>query len=321
MESNIMTQREQLHQAITLVKSGDKQNGGRILAEILKADPQNELAWLWMSGVVATGEQREHCLNQVLRVNPHNQLAREGLVKLQQMRKSGIAPVELLREKPPPANRVEHSIRSSPAPPQEEMLVAPDMDERVQKGRDSGVTELQKGVERHQQHKASPHHEQLVSLAEFEDHLAKLKSEEDFFLGLMGGIVGMVLGAALWTMVALITGHHIGWIALGLGLLTGGGVRILGRGFSAGFGIMGGFLALIGCFLGYVITIAVVVKTLDITIIMTLIRVTFGPKDVVFYLLATYAGYRTAFRRINARQLTKAPSSESSPSQRSQIHG
>lgn len=132
MELNITTQTEQLQQAITLLRSGDKQNGGRILAEILKADPQNELAWLWMSGVVATGEQREHCLQQVLRVNPHNQIAREGLVKLQQMQKSGVAPVQRLQEMPPPANRVEHSVRSSPARPQEEMLVTPDMDERVQ---------------------------------------------------------------------------------------------------------------------------------------------------------------------------------------------
>lgn len=43
---------DELQQAITLIKSGDKQNGRRLLAEILKAEPRNEQAWLWMSSVV-----------------------------------------------------------------------------------------------------------------------------------------------------------------------------------------------------------------------------------------------------------------------------
>jgi hypothetical protein len=37
---------DKLQQAITLVKSGDKQNGMRLLAEIIKADPRNEAARL-----------------------------------------------------------------------------------------------------------------------------------------------------------------------------------------------------------------------------------------------------------------------------------
>lgn len=72
-----------LQQAITLIKSGDKQSGGSLLAEILKAEPRNETAWLWMSSIVANDEQRHYCLKQVLTINPNNQLAKKGLVKLQ----------------------------------------------------------------------------------------------------------------------------------------------------------------------------------------------------------------------------------------------
>lgn len=72
-----------LQQAITLIKSGDKQNGRRLLAEILKADPKNETAWLWMSSILDEEEQKRHCLEQVLKINPNNQLAQKGLAKLQ----------------------------------------------------------------------------------------------------------------------------------------------------------------------------------------------------------------------------------------------
>ena len=56
---------DKLQQAIVLIKSGDKQNGERLLAEVLKADPGNEAAWLWMSGVVANDEQRLYWLGQL----------------------------------------------------------------------------------------------------------------------------------------------------------------------------------------------------------------------------------------------------------------
>jgi hypothetical protein len=41
-----------LQQAITLIEAGDKQKGGQLLAELLKANPKNKVAWLWMSSVV-----------------------------------------------------------------------------------------------------------------------------------------------------------------------------------------------------------------------------------------------------------------------------
>jgi hypothetical protein len=80
---------DKLQQAIALIRSGDKQNGGRLLAEVLKDDPQNEMAWLWMSGIVSRDEQRRHCLTQVLAINPNNQLAQKGLAQLQPGRQSG----------------------------------------------------------------------------------------------------------------------------------------------------------------------------------------------------------------------------------------
>ena len=72
----------ELEQAITFIKSGDRQTGAQLLAELLKADPENETAWLWMSSVVTTEEQQRHCLEQALIINPSNQMAKRGLVEL-----------------------------------------------------------------------------------------------------------------------------------------------------------------------------------------------------------------------------------------------
>jgi hypothetical protein len=56
---------------------------------MLEANPQHEDAWLWMSAVVDTDEQRIDCLTRVLAINPDNAPARKGLAHLQ---KATVAP-------------------------------------------------------------------------------------------------------------------------------------------------------------------------------------------------------------------------------------
>ena len=68
-----------LQQAITAIKGGNKEKGKQILVETLKADPNNENAWLWMTKVVDSDKQRLQCLEQVLRINPDNETAKRGI--------------------------------------------------------------------------------------------------------------------------------------------------------------------------------------------------------------------------------------------------
>lgn len=85
---------DKLQRAIELIQSGDKQTGRQLLVEILKAEPANEIAWLWMSSVVTTDEQRCDCLRQVLAINPNNQVAKRGLERLQQNQGHQPAPIK-----------------------------------------------------------------------------------------------------------------------------------------------------------------------------------------------------------------------------------
>ncbi len=71
-----------LQEAIAAIKAGDKKTGRAYLAEILQADPENEIGWLWLAGIVESDERRRQCLERVLEINPDNQAARRGLATL-----------------------------------------------------------------------------------------------------------------------------------------------------------------------------------------------------------------------------------------------
>jgi tetratricopeptide (TPR) repeat protein len=51
----------------------------QLLAQVLQADPHNETAWLWMSGVLESLDERIYCLRRVLEINPNHEMARKGL--------------------------------------------------------------------------------------------------------------------------------------------------------------------------------------------------------------------------------------------------
>lgn len=81
MKNEKNTSPEKLQQAIDLIKSGDKENGQKLLFESISSDPDNEAAWLWLVSVVPP-DQRIFCLEKALNINPNNLQARQYLEKL-----------------------------------------------------------------------------------------------------------------------------------------------------------------------------------------------------------------------------------------------
>lgn len=71
-----------LQQAIEAIQAGDMLSGKRLLVSVLQAEPYNETAWLWMSSVYDSDEQRRGCLQRVLAINPNNEVAQLGLARL-----------------------------------------------------------------------------------------------------------------------------------------------------------------------------------------------------------------------------------------------
>jgi Flp pilus assembly protein TadD len=63
---------ELLRQGIAAAKAGRKEEAHETLLQVIKLDERNEQAWLWLSAVVDSIEEKEICLENVLALNPAN---------------------------------------------------------------------------------------------------------------------------------------------------------------------------------------------------------------------------------------------------------
>ncbi|MDB5093075.1 MAG: hypothetical protein JWO85_1176 [Candidatus Eremiobacteraeota bacterium] len=139
-------------------------------------------------------------------------------------------------------------------------------------------------------------------------------------IGTLGAIAGALLGALVWAGVSSATGYQIGYMAVLVGYLSGYGMRTLGGGRDRADGFVAGAVALAGCVLGNLLTVAADVanhlhKPLEPLVLrlltspgvsFALLQSGFGIMDVLFYAIAAYAGYRTAFKA-GAERAAPAP--------------
>jgi hypothetical protein len=79
-----------LAQGQDAARKGDRPAARSLLTQVVERDPHNELAWMWLSGVVEEPEEQQICLENVLVINPHNAKARRGLEFIST--KTGIPP-------------------------------------------------------------------------------------------------------------------------------------------------------------------------------------------------------------------------------------
>ena len=71
-----------ISQAVAAIKAKDFPSARKTLAAILKQDPKNEQAWLFLTLCVEDPQQKRDCLQQVLNINPHNEHALHAQAKL-----------------------------------------------------------------------------------------------------------------------------------------------------------------------------------------------------------------------------------------------
>lgn len=84
-----------LRQGVAAAKSGQREKARDLLMRVVEQDEENVAAWLWLSGVVDSLDDREICLENVLTLDPDNDLANNGLALLnkkqaQRLRQEGI---------------------------------------------------------------------------------------------------------------------------------------------------------------------------------------------------------------------------------------
>lgn len=79
-----MSPAEMLQQAIRTARAGRKEEARDLLLQVVEAEPRNELAWIWLSGLVDSLEDRIIACENVLAINPANDKIRAYLAELQQ---------------------------------------------------------------------------------------------------------------------------------------------------------------------------------------------------------------------------------------------
>lgn len=110
-----------LQQAIDLAKAGRREEAEALLRQVLAQQPDNEVAWIWLSGVTRDQDVKREALTKVLAINPHNRLAQRGLALFSGSSTGSTLPNTFGSGKPPvpgsPPGEPEPGA-ASPSPPQ-----------------------------------------------------------------------------------------------------------------------------------------------------------------------------------------------------------
>ncbi len=83
-----MSSSEDLQRAVQAARAGRKVEARDLLLKIVEVDPRNEMAWMWLSGVVDSLEDRIIACENVLTINPTNEKVLAYLMKLQSQRET-----------------------------------------------------------------------------------------------------------------------------------------------------------------------------------------------------------------------------------------
>ena len=72
-----------LYDAIALVRSGKTEDARQIIFDIIRNDPQNEMAWMWLAETLTSEADRMKVLRSCLKINPDSKIAKMAVNKLQ----------------------------------------------------------------------------------------------------------------------------------------------------------------------------------------------------------------------------------------------
>lgn len=138
--------------------------------------------------------------------------------------------------------------------------------------------------------------------------LEKLRLEQNLPIAILAGIGTGLIGAILWGLITVTTNYQIGYMAIAIGAGVGFSMRYIGKGIDQIFGIAGGVIAVLSCFIGNFFSVIgfyanaeslEFLETLllfDYSYFFPVMTETFSFMDIIFYGIAGYEGYKFSFR-------------------------
>jgi len=103
-----------LNAGVDAVKEERLEEARELLYQVIDLDDRNEKAWLWLSGVATGIDERIVCLESVLAISPHHELARQGLRHLQTQRRQLAAGQRAARKIKEAREAINHLKASQP---------------------------------------------------------------------------------------------------------------------------------------------------------------------------------------------------------------
>jgi len=144
----------------------------------------------------------------------------------------------------------------------------------------------------------------------FAEVVSELRARQNLPMAIVGGLLAAMVGAMIWAAITVAANFQIGWMAVGVGVLVGGAVRMMGHGLERRYGYLGAVMSIFGCLLGNFLSVCMIVAQqeglspgvvlthINPTTIPDLMIATFHPMDVLFYIIAVCEGYHFSFRKI-----------------------
>lgn len=145
--------------------------------------------------------------------------------------------------------------------------------------------------------------------------ITELDYDSNLVLGLIGGGIAMLISAVLWGIITYVTELQISLMSIGVGFFVGVAIQKLGKGKTLIYGLSGAVLSLFGCLLGNLFFYSGIlareweVSFFDVLFafatqpdfIVEIFTVAFDFRDLIFYALAIYIGFRAAMGTMSKR--------------------
>lgn len=85
-----MSSAEVLQRAILAARAGRREEARNLLIGLVEVEPQNEMAWMWLTGLVDTLDDKIIACENVLTINPANEKVRAYLAELQKQQHASL---------------------------------------------------------------------------------------------------------------------------------------------------------------------------------------------------------------------------------------
>ena len=142
----------------------------------------------------------------------------------------------------------------------------------------------------------------------------QLLSEQNFPVAVVSGSIAAVLAGGIYAVITSMAGYSVSFMAIGVGVLVGFTIQFLGRGVETKYAILASVLAVLGCVLGNVFAVMLIVaratggsladlaSQISLETIVEYAIASFQLIDIVYWLLAIWAASYFAKRALTREE-------------------